>query len=466
MKAMKIAFVHMNSDVNVGRGAGYVAGAILRAGYELTFFDTLFITPQALTKEIIKNNFDVLMVSTMTMLFPDALRIIREVKQKKNIPTLMGGIHPTIMGSKLLETHEEIDYLCVGEGESMVINFLEHLNKDSLYDVKNLAYRRNNQVCISPIDKAEDLTKLPPFPWHLFRNKEIVQESTGFLYVAATRGCPFNCSYCCNGVYLKQYGKNYLRFRTIAEVMNELKYLYKTYSPSLFYFADEMIFAKPDYAVELFQTIKQELNIPYGCMARVEYINPQIVDVLHKTGCNYIAMGVESGNEEFRRRYLNRAMTNDQIEKAFSMVSKRGIFTSSFNMIGFPFENDDFLTEETLKLNQKIKPDYAQCSIFYPFPGTKLYDRCIELDLIDHQKLTNTKDYYIDSVLKGVHLKEKIQRINNILNPQGIRIYNAKNRNLFRWLIRRLRNTRFSRSITSKVPNHLRYRIRKLLSGF
>ena len=405
---MKIAFVHMNSEVNIGRGAGYVAGAILHAGYELTFFDTLFSTPQALAKEIIKKDFDVLMVSTMTMLFPDALKIIREVKKKKNIPTLIGGIHPTIMGSRLLETHKEIDYLCIGEGESMVINFLEHLNKDSLYDVKNLVYRRNNQVYTNPLDKAEDLDKLPPFPWQLFRKREIVQEDTGFLYVTATRGCPYNCSYCCNGVYLKQYGKNYLRFRTIAGVINELKYLYKTYNPNLFFFGDEMIFAKPDYVVELFQTIKQELDVPYGCMSRVEYINPQIVEVLHETGCKYIAMGIESGNEEFRKRHLNRAMTNDQIEKAFSMVLKRGIFTSSFNMLGFPFENDDLLTEETIKLNQKIKPDYTLFSVFYPFPGTKLYDRCIELNLIDHQKLTNTKDYFTDSVLKGVHKKNNL----------------------------------------------------------
>ena len=33
---------------------------------------------------------------------------------------LAGGVHPTIIGKKLLEEHEEIDYLCIGEGETMV----------------------------------------------------------------------------------------------------------------------------------------------------------------------------------------------------------------------------------------------------------------------------------------------------------------------------------------------------------
>lgn len=417
---MNIAFVYMNNEMNVGRGAGYVAGAIINAGYKLKFYDTLYSPIDTISHDIIHETFDIFMISSMTMLFPEAIKLICMVKEKKNIPVLVGGVHPTIEGRSILEQYKQIDFICIGEGESMVIDFLHSFGKDSLFAVRNLAYRRDGIVYTNPVRSTEDLSKLPPFPWELFRTESVVQEEkSGFLYVTASRGCPYNCTYCSNGIYLGHYAKSYLRFRPIAHVIEELKYLNNKYSPRLFYFGDEMILSHPENTVELFEKIKKELNVPYGFMGRVEYITPRLIEVLERTGCQYVAIGIECGNEEFRKKYLNRKMSNQQIEHAFSLIKKAGIFTTSFNMIGYPFNNDDFLTEETIKLNKKIKPNFAQVSIFYPFPGTKLYQRCINMNLIDPQKVENTEEYFSESVLKGVYLRKKWEEINLLFNHRG-----------------------------------------------
>ncbi len=417
---MNIAFVYMNNEINIGIGAGYVASSIIRAGNKLTFFDT-FLTPiKDIAKSIIRNDFDILMISSMTMLFPDALKLVRIVKKQKKIPVLVGGVHPTIMGKQILERHEEIDYLCIGEGESMVIDFLNNFGKDSLFNVQNLAYRRNGKIYSNPLRPAEDLSKLPPFPWHFFHKEAIVLKN-GFLYVNATRGCPYNCTYCCNSIYLSIYGKSYIRFRPIEKVIEELEYLNKRYSPRLFYFGDEMALSNTKYAIELFENIKNKLSVPYGCMCRVEYITPDIVKIFKKTGCEYVGIGVECGNEEFRKMHLNRRMSNQEIINAFSLVKQAGIFVTSFNMIGYPFNNDDFLTNETIKLNKIINPDFVQITIFYPFPGTKLYQRCMDMDLIDPRKAARSNSYFEDSVLKGVSLLNKRYEINLLLNPPKFR---------------------------------------------
>jgi len=39
-------------------------------------------------------------------------------------------------------------------------------------------------------------------------------------------------------------------------------------------------------------------------------------------------------------------------------------------------------------------------SLFFPFQGTKLYDYCVENDLIDYNKLNTVTDYFTTSVLK------------------------------------------------------------------
>jgi len=186
---LKIAFIYMNDAPSVGRGAGYVAGAAVQAGHSVDFFDTPFAASiKNVSRHIIQGNYDIVMISSMTILFPEALKLIKSVKKQQNIPVLVGGVHPTIIGKQLLEQHEEIDYLCIGEGESMVVDFLNHFGGDSLYEVQNLTYRRKGVVYSNLLRPAEDLSRLLFFPWHFFQKQSIVQRSHGFLYVNATEG--------------------------------------------------------------------------------------------------------------------------------------------------------------------------------------------------------------------------------------------------------------------------------------
>jgi FkbM family methyltransferase len=416
---MRVAFVYMNKVETVGYGAGYVAGAILQAGHELTLIDSASASTDKIAKIVIKGKYDILMISTMTMLFPEAMKLARLIKQNIKIPILLGGLHSTIIKEKILADHPEIDFLCVGEGESMAVEFLNLFKQESLYGIKNLGFRRDGIIKVNPIRPPEDLSKLPGFPWHLFPKRSVLQEN-GSIYVNAARGCPFKCTYCCNSLYLDLYGKEYLRFRPVDQVIDELKYLNNEYKPTWFYFGDEMIFSKKEQAQFLFSSIKRDMNMPYGCLLRPEYVKPEVVKLLADTGCRLVGMGIECGDEQFRRQELNRFMSNETIEEAFSLLKNAGVFVTSFNMIGYPFEYDNRLTEETVRLNRKISPDYAQFTIFYPFPGTKLHKRCVDLDLIDEDRALRSTNYYNESVLKGVTIGNKRTELAQMFNPKGL----------------------------------------------
>jgi anaerobic magnesium-protoporphyrin IX monomethyl ester cyclase len=410
----------MNNEMNVGRGAGYVAASLTRAGYDLRFFDTMFIKPAHIVQAVALGGYDLLMFSSMSQMFPLALDIMRQVSDRVRLPTVLGGIHATIMGKTLLERHSEIGCLIVGEGEDAAVSLLHALEgRGDLGKVPGLAWRKDGVIRQNPLGPAQDLAKSPLFPWYYFPHQAIVQADSGFAYVNATRGCPYNCTYCCNGIYLKHYGKNYLRFRPLDGVIEELAFVHAAYGPKLMYFGDEMILSDMDYAAGLFEAIKSQLDMPYGCMARVEHINPEMIKLMSETGCRYLAMGVECGDEDFRKRHLRRFMSNEQIISAFNMARKAGIFTTSFNMIGFPLGDDAYLTEATVELNQKIQPDYVQMTIFYPFPGTRMYDYCLEHDLIDEKKQARLQGYHRESVLKGVVLEKRLNMLRRMLNPEG-----------------------------------------------
>jgi radical SAM superfamily enzyme YgiQ (UPF0313 family) len=122
---MNVTLVYFNKSPNVGWGAGYVCASIIGAGHKLRFYDTLYSSAKEIAASITEWKCDVFMVSTMTMLFPEALQLIRMVKAKVSVTALVGGIYATIMGKVLLEMHEEIDYLCVGEGQ-LRLNHIGH----------------------------------------------------------------------------------------------------------------------------------------------------------------------------------------------------------------------------------------------------------------------------------------------------------------------------------------------------
>lgn len=414
---MKIAFVDATLHNVVSRGAGYIAGSIQSAGINIDFYNLIYLSVKQIANKVIKNNYDILLISSMTLSFPKALDIIRTVKKIRKIPVLLGGVHATLVGSKLLEDHEEIDFLCIGEGESMVLEFLNNFEKGGYNSIRNLVFRDENNVITNPIREAENLAELPDFPWHLFTRDAII-DGEGFINIASSRGCPYNCTYCSNTVYLQKYGKSYLRNRPVKDVIEEIRFLLDKYKPKGFFFGDEMLMSDFSRAEELLTVFKKVFNLPYGCMLRVEHVTKECVDLLKETGCMYVGAGVECGNEVFRKKYLYRNMSNEQIISAFRLLKTANIKTASFNIIGFPFENDDSITEETIALNKLISPDYFQVSVFFPFPGTKLYERCVEMDLIDNNKVREQVDYYSDSVLRNRSLIKKKNEIEILFNPQ------------------------------------------------
>ncbi|MHB9002568.1 MAG: B12-binding domain-containing radical SAM protein [Coriobacteriia bacterium] len=413
---MHVAMIYANTQHAVGRGAGLIAAAATEAGHRVDFYNTRYTSWEDTADAVATGEYDVLMISAMTMTFPDAAILAQNVKARTDITTLLGGIHATIHRGRLLQEHPEFDYLCVGEGESFVREFLERASTPSLNETMNLVWRDGDTVRENPVRPPEDLAQIPQFPWHLFPESSIVHNTDGLLYVNASRGCPFNCTYCSNVTQLKMYGKSYLRFRPVEHVLEELEHLRGLHRPRAFYFEDEMLFFNKEMAIELFRGLKR-MNIIYGAMARIEALDQEIVDVLAETGCRFMAIGVECGDEAFRRDFLNRRMTNAQLAGAIEMLKKAGIFTKTYNMIGYPVPYDDDLTKATVDFTEQTAPDGAQFTIMYPFPGTKMYDYCVEHDLIDPEKFEANRNYYEDSVLRDVSLASVRDELTRRFNP-------------------------------------------------
>ena len=69
--------------------------------------------------------------------------------------------------------------------------------------------------------------------------------------------------------------------------------------------------------------------------------------------------------------------------------------TLSFNMVGIPDETPSCILE-SVKLNARAGVDEIQLTAFHPYPGSALYEVCLEKGMISKRRVTS---YYVDSIL-------------------------------------------------------------------
>ena len=112
-----------------------------------------------------------------------------------------------------------------------------------------------------------------------------------------------------------------------------------------------------------------------------------------------VEFGIEAGNERIRREIYKKRVSNNDIIRGGELLHRKGIKFLTFNMVGAPFETVEEMGE-TIRLNQQIKTDYPWCSIMQPYPGTEIFNYCLEKGLIDKKTEIDSFTYFEKSVLR------------------------------------------------------------------
>jgi len=205
------------------------------------------------------------------------------------------------------------------------------------------------------------------------------------------RGCPNSCKFCAAPALYKfsidnNLGNNF-RIRSIENIKKYMRIMVDKYKPEAIYFNSETFFARPQkHILEFADFYKTEIGLPYNCMSRIETINETTARVLQETGCDWIVIGIEHGNEKFRNS-MNKSYTNEQAINAFKILNKYKIRVTLLNMVGFPDETPE-LAQETIKFNVDLTKGYNadvthSISIFQPYFGTVMRDECISKGYIN-----------------------------------------------------------------------------------
>ncbi|KKK86332.1 hypothetical protein LCGC14_2764300 [marine sediment metagenome] len=131
-----------------------------------------------------------------------------------------------------------------------------------------------------------------------------------------------------------------------------------------------------------------KFDVPFWCQSRIETIQDKKIEILKQMNCNRMSVGIEHGNEKFRKKILNKDFTNKQVIKAFKILDKHQLKVSVNNVIGFPDETRK-LVFDTIKLNRKIKFDSINGFVFQPYRGTKLREYCKEKGYLKDENISD-----------------------------------------------------------------------------
>lgn len=317
---------------------------------------------------------------------------VREVAQlvRSSFPDiylLIGGVHITLNPKE--DELKFFDALCIGEGEYPVLELIQALEiKKQPSRISNLWIKASSRIEKNDTRPyIQDLDKLP-FPDRSMWQPWILNRDTR-LTILLGRGCPFNCTYCCNHKLRKVSGGNYVRLRSPQNIIQEIEMLTAQFPETKEYILEVETLGSDmnwlrNLCVELHNFNKhRETPLSFSSNLRVyprmDFKN--IFSLLQLAGFKSIVIGLESGSERIRKEVLNRIYSNSDVVLAVQAAREHDISVGIFNLVGLPYETPaDF--EETVKMNCSIQPDWHATSIFFPYPGTELYQRVEEMGLM------------------------------------------------------------------------------------
>lgn len=337
---------------------------------------------EAFVKHVQNFNPGLMAMSCTEDMFPIGINLLKETVRLK-IPTLVGGVFPTF-APELAIAYPEIDMVCVGEGEHVIAELCERMQKGEPYDdIPGLWIKKRGRIKRNRISPVVDINENPTLDLSIFPEGRFYRPMQGRVWrmfpLETHRGCPYRCTYCNSPVQAAKYktetGTTFFRKKNIGKIHEEIMAFRDQYKAEAFYLWSDTFLAYSDKEFEEFVEMYSEFKIPFWCQTRPETVTYKRVKRLADIGLFRMAFGIEHGNNEFRRKVLCRNISNKNILKALNTINDIGIPFSVNNILGFPYETRA-LTFDTIELNRHIQADDMNAYSFSPFHGTPLRAIC------------------------------------------------------------------------------------------
>jgi len=321
-------------------------------------------------------------ISAYSASFQSACRIAERVRLwAPDVPVVLGGLHGTIDPEGCLDACTDIDLVALGEvelsAEAIFRRLLDPGRKREFDDLPGVAFRRGAEKVRTPHPgRVDDLDGLPlPARHRLIDLDEMPPMAHQAIY--SYRGCPFGCIFCASH---NMFGRT-PRLRSAQSIVDEMEMVHKTYGTTYYYICDDLFLWDRNRVVDFCRLLEERrLPVSYSLQTRGEMLDESLLPGLKRSGAQHIAIGVEVGDEDVRKR-IRKGNTVEDMREAGRKLRRHGLRMSGFFMFGFPWESRREMLA-TVELMEELDPIAAFAYIVTPAPGTELLSLAKEMHLI------------------------------------------------------------------------------------
>jgi radical SAM superfamily enzyme YgiQ (UPF0313 family) len=299
--------------------------------------------------------FDLVGITAMTHQATRAYEIADRFRPE-GVSVILGGIHPTVLPEEAL-AHG--DAVVIGEAEPVMGRLLSDFMAGRLERI----YR-------APIPE-DDLLVVPWPRREILAGKRYLTTQT----VQASRGCPYDCSFCT----VTPYFGNRFRYRDPTDILAEIR----SFPRKLVVFLDDNLLGDPVRVRPLLEGMC-ELGVRWGSQTNLRFAeDPELLKLVARSGCIGLFVGIESVAGANSR--LAKSGTRYPQAELMKRIRDAGIILETSIIFGFD-DHDESIFEKTLRFVEDCAPSVPTFHILTPYPGTLLFHQFEEEGRLLHRE--------------------------------------------------------------------------------
>ena len=318
-------------------------------------------------------------------------------------PICFCGSHTQALPKEVL-SYDSVDLVLLNEGTYALLNLLSSNLKSDFTSIKGIGHKVDGIPLLNSPERVvpQDLMDqdLPGYAWDLlpYKNSPLDlyrahfwhagfdhNQRTPFAAIYTSLGCQFACNFCMinilnrvdNGDNINASHSKGMRFWSPEWVAREMRKLADLGVKTL-RISDEMFFLNRKYYLPILDNcIQEDYGFNMWAYSRIDTVRPQVLETFKKAGVNWLALGIEAGNQQVRQEVQKGSFKEVNIRDVCKTISNAGVNIISNYIFGFPEDNLDTMNE-TLDLALELNTEMANMYACQALPGSPLYHTALK----------------------------------------------------------------------------------------
>lgn len=118
--------------------------------------------------------------------------------------------------------------------------------------------------------------------------------------------------------------------------------------------------------------LMRRIRLPWSAMCRADTVRVETWEIMKKSGCYGVKLGIETGNQYVMDQIVNKSLDLQLVRETVALIKRLGMSVHGTFTIGLPGETQEQM-RETIRFARELRLDSMQISGTAEIEGTPLH---------------------------------------------------------------------------------------------